>query len=63
METSRATGQPMEVIKEIYNKNNMIDSIKDQLLTEKTLNFIVENANIEDVEPAEGAAADEAEAD
>jgi trigger factor len=43
-------GQPLEAVKDIYKKNNMMDSLQSSRLTEKTLNFIIESANIKDVE-------------
>jgi trigger factor len=48
---SKDTGQPPEAIRDIYNKNNLMDSMKDSLLTEKTLKFITDGANIEYTEP------------
>ena len=54
-------GQPVEAVKDIYKKNNMMESLEDSRLTEKTLNFIIESANIEDVEEVASEAEDEAE--
>ncbi|MBU2550051.1 MAG: trigger factor [Proteobacteria bacterium] len=51
MEMARETGQPPEMIRQIYNKNNMMDQLRDSILTEKTLNFLLQSANIEEVEP------------
>ena len=50
METARDTGQPPETIREIYNKNNMIDSLQEGILAEKTLKYIIDSANIEETE-------------
>lgn len=55
-QTAKETGQPLEVIAEFYTKNNMLSSLQDSMLMEKTLNFLTENANIEDADtlgPAE----------
>ncbi|MFH1135564.1 MAG: trigger factor [Pseudomonadota bacterium] len=45
------TGQPVDVVREIYKKNNWLDSLKDQLLLDRALNFVVESAKIEIVAP------------
>ncbi len=50
------TGQPASALKEIYNKNNMMSSLRAQLLEEKTLQAIKADAKIELVDPAELAA-------
>ena len=63
MKTAKSTGQPPEVVKDIYIKNNMMDSLKDSLLTEKTLKYILDAANIEDVPPSSETDAEEAASD
>lgn len=50
---SAQTGQPADVIKEIYNKNNMMNSVIAQLLEEKTLQAIKSGAIIKSVDPSE----------
>lgn len=57
------TGQSVDVVREIYNKNNMMESMKDSLLTEKTLKFILDSANITEVTAAEKAEAESADAE
>ena len=56
--------QPVEVVKEIYKKNGWLEPLKDQLLLDRALNFVIESAKIEMVAPqteeAEEAAAEEA---
>lgn len=46
------TGQPAEVIKQIYIKNNMMDQLAAQVMEENTLQAIKGNATIEKVDPA-----------
>ncbi|MBW1717123.1 MAG: trigger factor [Deltaproteobacteria bacterium] len=63
---ARETGQPIENIIEFYNQNNMLKSLSHQVLTEKTLNFLIENANIRDTQDsseseAEGANSESSE--
>jgi trigger factor len=58
MELARDSGQPPEVIRDIYNKNNMMDSLTASCLTEKTLKFILESANIETIDPSESSDVD-----
>ena len=43
-------GQNKEVVEKFYRDNNMIEGLKQQLLEQKTLQFIEGNANISDVE-------------
>ena len=52
-ETAERMGQPAGVIKEMYIKNNMMPSLRAQLLEEKTLQAIKANAIIKKVDPAE----------
>jgi trigger factor len=52
METARDTGQPPETIREIYNKNNMMDPLQEGILAEKTLKYIIDSATIEETEPS-----------
>lgn len=50
---SERTGQPAEIIKQIYIKNNMMGDLNAQVLEENTLQAIKANATIEQVDPAE----------
>lgn len=50
---SERTGQPAEVLKQIYTKNNMMSELEAQVLEENTLQAIKANATIEQVDPAE----------
>ena len=50
---SERLGQPEEVIREMYIKNNMMPSLRARLLEEKTLQAIKADANIIQVDPAE----------
>ena len=61
MTVSRDTGQPPEAIRDIYNKNNLMESMTDSLLTEKTLKFITDSANIEYTEPTGDSGVEAAE--
>jgi trigger factor len=51
MATARQTGQAPERILEIYSKNNMLDRVQEDLLADKTLNFVLENAKIQFAAP------------
>jgi trigger factor len=44
------TGQDMETIRKYYEAKNMIGSLKEKLLEEKTLNYLVKNAKISEVD-------------
>jgi trigger factor len=44
------TGQDMETIRKYYEAKNMVGSLKEKLLEEKTLNYLVENAKISEVD-------------
>jgi len=50
---SERMGQPAQVIKEMYIKNNMMPTLHARLLEEKTLQAIRANAIIETVDPAQ----------
>jgi trigger factor len=47
MAMARQTGQSPDQILDMYSKNNMMDRMHEDLLTEKTLNFVLENAKIQ----------------
>jgi trigger factor len=42
-----SVNQSMTLVREIYNKNNLMPELNRQLLEEKTLNFLKEHATIE----------------
>ncbi|MFH1058849.1 MAG: trigger factor [Pseudomonadota bacterium] len=50
---SERMGQPAQIIKEMYIKNNMMPTLHARLLEEKTLQAIRANAIIETVDPAQ----------
>jgi len=50
---SERTGQPAEIIKQIYIKNNMMEDLRAQVLEENTLQAIKAGATIEQVDPAD----------
>jgi len=50
---AQRTGQPVQVLKEFYIKNNMISSMRARVLEEKTLQAIKADAIIVKVDPAE----------
>lgn len=60
-QTAKETGQTPEVIAEFYTKNNMLSSLQDSMLMEKTLNFLMENANIENADASDPAEAGQGE--
>jgi trigger factor len=43
-------GQDFDITKKFYEARNMADFFKEKLLEEKTLNYLVANANITEVE-------------
>ncbi len=53
LDLSARTGQDAASLRKFYEENNMMDALKDRLLEEKTLNYLVENAKVKDVEAAE----------
>ncbi len=44
------TGQDVKIIKQMYKAGNLEDSLRQELLEEKTLNYLIEHANITMVE-------------
>jgi len=46
------TGRTPEQVLEIYSQDYMLRSLRNSMLIEKTLNFLLENANITDTTPA-----------
>lgn len=49
-ELSMKTGQDTEALRQYYEANNLRESFRQQLLEEKTLNYLVKGANIIEVE-------------
>jgi len=49
-EIASNVGQSPEIVKQYYANQNMMDSIKDAILGQKTLKFLVNNAVVKDVE-------------
>lgn len=47
-----ATGQDSEVLRKYYEARDLMDSLRQSLLEEKTLNYLLEHANIKEVEKA-----------
>jgi len=43
-EVATPLGQDLDTVREFYSKNNLMDSLKKQILEEKTLKFLLENA-------------------
>ncbi len=43
-------GQDPEIVRQYYEARNLVDTLKDRLIEEKTLNYLVENAKILEVE-------------
>ena len=52
-EMSMGIGQQPEIIRKYYEANNLLESFREKLLEEKTLNYLVENAKIIDAEKVE----------
>ena len=49
-EMATRMGQDHEIIRKYYEANNLVDSVQQKLLEEKTLNYLVEGAKISEVE-------------
>ena len=45
-ELAGRTGQDTEALRKYYEARNLVDSLREKLLEEKTLNYLVEHANI-----------------
>jgi len=43
-------GQEPDVLRQYYEANNLVDSLKQQLLEEKTLNYLVKGAKVTEIE-------------
>jgi hypothetical protein len=44
------TGQDLTILQQYYEKNNLMDSFRNQLLIEKILNHLVQGATISEVQ-------------
>ncbi len=49
-ELSANTGQDIKTLRKYYEARGLVDSLRENLLQEKTLNYLVQNANIINVE-------------
>jgi len=49
-ETAKSIGQEPDVIRRYYEANNLVDGFKEKLLEEKTLNYLIKNAKVIEVE-------------
>ena len=47
---AESMGQDVETVKKYYEARGQVDSLKEELLKEKTLNYLVDHANISEVE-------------
>ncbi len=47
---AESMGQDVETVKKYYEARGQMDSLKEELLKEKTLNYLVDHANISEVE-------------
>ena len=57
-----SVNQPVEQIKAFYDQdNNKLEFFKHALLEKQAIKLIIDNGNIEDVEPVKEAASDEAD--
>ena len=61
MRIARDMQQPPESIREIYNKNNWMAQLREGILAEKTLKFVIDSANIVETEMAKDAEAEKTE--
>ncbi|MFH1490744.1 MAG: hypothetical protein ABII06_17690, partial [Pseudomonadota bacterium] len=49
-ESAQNIGQEPEVLRKYYEANNLVDAFKEKLLEEKTLNYLIKNAKVTEVE-------------
>ncbi|RLC25166.1 MAG: trigger factor [Deltaproteobacteria bacterium] len=49
-ELSQSTGQDVAILRKYYEARDLMGSLKEKLLEEKTLNYLVEHANISEVD-------------
>jgi len=47
---AESMGQDIETVKKYYEARGQLDSLKEELLKEKTLNYLVEHANVTEME-------------
>ena len=58
------SGQPLQKIREFYSAGNRLDSLKESLLEQKTLNYLIDHAKFIEVDKADNLEeADKADAD
>jgi trigger factor len=50
-ELAAKVGQEQEAVRRYYEVNNLVDSLRQKLLEEKTLNYLVKDAKVTEVEP------------
>lgn len=50
-ELGASIGQEAGLVRRYYEANNLVDSYKDKLLEEKTLNYLLEGAKVNEVDP------------
>lgn len=50
-EMAKEAGYPVETVQKYYEANNLTGTLKQTLIKEKTLNYLVENASVTEVEP------------
>jgi trigger factor len=48
-EISKSLQLPLEKVREVYEKNNMIESLEARLIEDKVLKFLIERSNVEEV--------------
>ena len=48
-ETAQNMGQDADVVRRYYEENQIVDSFRQKLIEEKTLNYLVNNAKISEV--------------
>jgi len=47
---AKEAGHPADTVRKYYESNNLLDTFKQTLLKEKTLNYLIENASVTEVE-------------
>ena len=48
IEISKSSAVPFQKVREIYEKNNLIDSLKASLVEDKVLNFLIEKSDVKE---------------
>ncbi|MBN1906540.1 MAG: trigger factor [Deltaproteobacteria bacterium] len=57
-EMAKESGHPSEELRKFYEANDYMEGLKQSLLKEKTLKYLVENASVTEVEPVKNAEKD-----